>query len=222
MRCRVTDRHRSLTRRRFVKILLAGSFLAVPVVGALRLWLGSPVLLLRRVMAVELDRSAPVGLLEPNEMATITRLAGVLVPADTTPGASSGWAHEHVNRTTSTRPGYLKEYRAAVRLLDESAVALTPSSSPFHLLSAAVADELLTKTFGWRRTASTWRGRMERLTASGRRRERCWEFVIHDLLQGFYRTSSGWAVVGYDSYPGVPGDPRAYTSLPATLSDGAR
>jgi len=218
----VTELHGRMTRRRFLKFLLAGAFLALPVLGALRLWLGSPFRFLRRALAVELDRSAPVGLLEADEMATITRLAEVLVPPDTTPGASAGWVREHVDQTTGSRPGYLREYRAAAGLLDEAAAALQPSVTHFHLLAVAAADQVLRGMFGRRRNASPWRSRMERLTASGRRRERCWNFVIHDLLQGFYRTSSGWAVVGYDSYPGVPGDPRAYTSPPAAVADGSR
>jgi hypothetical protein len=108
--------HKNPTRRQFFKHILSGALLAISILLAIRLWLGNPMKILRQVFVVKLDPSTPTGLLDSDELITITRLAQILVPPDASPGASKEWVLEHVNKTTESRPGYFHEYRITLLL----------------------------------------------------------------------------------------------------------
>lgn len=219
----MNDLHGRLSRRQFLKYLLSGALITVPVLAVIRMWLGNPLDILRQALDIKLDIRTPAGLLDSNELITVTHLAQVLIPEDSTPGASEEWVRQHVNHATESRPGYMEEYRSAAAFLNEVAAETQPSTPYFHLLSNEDVNNILTEMFRWRQqNYTTWRERIHQLSRSGRRQERLWHFVIQDILRNFYKSPDGWAVIGYDNYPGMPGDPRAYTSPPKSLNNQIR
>lgn len=108
-----------LTRRQFIKLMLSGvalMTLAVPFLLTLKNNSTFSLSALKRIVTVKLDHNTPTGLLNADELLTITRLAGLLIPKDSSPGASAEWVHAYVNQITDTRSGYLTEYRHASAL----------------------------------------------------------------------------------------------------------
>ncbi len=202
---------RPLRRRAFLRLALVLGAAGAAAVAGLRLRRVEPLAGVRRWLAPRLDGAAPTGVLAADEMRTIVALGRVLIPDDETPGARATWVERYVNERTARHPGYLPEYKAAVALLDAAAAQVAPSRPRFHQLTLEQGGEVMEDLFGRRGSASRWWRRVERILPAGQRKQRCWSFVIEDLLSGFYSTPAGWAVVGYDNYPGVPGDPRAYT-----------
>jgi len=196
----------NMSRRRLLKNLVV-----LLVLLGLFIWLLPRRIKDRWQARPELDRTAPTGRLSEDDMATIVALAMVLIPADQSPGADEGWVRTFVLHRTEHETGYLPEYRNGAQLLDQLAQADFGSRRRFSQLNDAQREHLLRQHFdrGWLRLAAWTSYEAER------RAYRVWTLVIKDLLQGFYRSAMGWAVVGYTHYPGVPGDPREYTVAPA-------
>ena len=144
-----------------------------------------------------LDWHAPVGDLSVEESATVAALASVLVPGN------YPFLMDHVARKTTTEPGFLKEYRNAVKLLNESTRRIWARDTRFENLDPG-GRERVVESILWRYSADDkWTILLEKLVVSKRRLAFRW-FVVRDLLSAFYRSSAGWKVVGYTKYPGVP------------------
>ena len=152
-----------------------------------------------------LDRSTPMGRLSDEESGTIAALIAVLVQGD------HPFLLDHVARRTATEAGFLKEYRNAVRLLNQSARRVQGDAKRFEELNAVERDRAL-ESILWRYSGDDrWMILLEKLFVSkGRLNFR--EFVVRDILKAFYRSGAGWRVVGYTKYPGIPAkDPLEYT-----------
>ena len=205
------DRRRFLTRRRFAFLGMAGSALA-----AIALWFFRGRLLqlgpIARALGRELDRDSPTGRLTQAEAATLVAFGEVLIPTmfsgpaafTTPPPDSRAEAPSHVleqalGDLAGQVPGYLSEFQAAARFLNEKAGAR--SGSPFASTALESRRALVETQF------RGYVGRSRRrafffLTSDGRRTAGTWEFVARPMLAAFYRSPYGWRVVGYAKRPG--------------------
>ena len=158
---------------------------------------------LSAIVNPRLDPRSPVGLLTTEEMNTLIALSDVLVPA-ITPASHDDLVRDHVNSRTSATPGYLREYRNAVKLLEGR------RSNRFAALPIGEREEIVGALL-WKYGARDRKmHRLEQVFVSKARRA-FRTFVAKDLIEALYGSPVGWAIVGYSHYPGVPAaDPRDY------------
>jgi hypothetical protein len=157
-----------------------------------------------------LDEDSALGLLSDEEMEEVFALAEALFPQDQDITATRHFVRHYVNGRTTSRQGYLAEYQRAVALLQETTNELLDTGQQFSELPMADRNAVLSELLEPPRT-----GRIghffDRIFGSGEI-PAFRAHVVRDLLQAFYRSPDGWAVVGYSNYPGVPArDPREYT-----------
>ncbi len=168
----------------------------------------------------ELQSDSDVGTLEPSEIATMFALAEVLV----SPSFRESRAQTEllIAEAASRVPGLAATYRAGARLLDDRMRA--HRATTFAQASLEERNDLLEFMF-WRFEAETgdalhdyrakFTRRAERVRHSEEER-RLRELVVRDLLIRIHRRTA-WRVMGYQNYPGIPGDPREYTHAPVLL-----
>jgi hypothetical protein len=154
-----------------------------------------------------LDIGAGTGVLTADEHRTVHALLQVLAGDAEAPAEP---CRAHVDGDTSRTPGLLAEFRSAVTSLDAGAAALEPGTK-FADLDLVRRDQVLrsiVKPFPHPESEPPWR-RLSGLTSdnldlllSPRWRRRFREHVVRNLLGYFHRSARGWAIVGYEDYPG--------------------
>ena len=156
-----------------------------------------------------LDRTRPTGALTAPELACLLALADVLVSPERWPGRE--FFVDHVNHRTTREAGYLAQYRSGIGILNAAAQRASAPGARFDHLSREAREGVLNGLLWRYRSGDRLTRWLERILVSKRLRA-FRQFVIADLLVEFYRSSHGWAVVGYSHYPGVPAaDPLDYT-----------
>lgn len=196
-----------ISRRGF---LVVGAGLAAAAVGGA--YLARP--RLRRMLDPELDLSSPPGVLDEADARTIAALGETLAAPQSVPPQE--FFLEELNRLTQTQAGYLKEFQRAAALLNATAGKLfgEQTARRFESLSRKDRDAVLDRLLWRYRGGEHARSRLEKVAAS-REALALRRFVMRPLIEHYYRSPYGWAVVGYESYPGrPPSDPLAYTSPP--------
>lgn len=196
-----------LTRRQF----LVGTAAVVSAAGATA-YLGRSQV--RRLLVPELDTGYPLGRLKDGEARTIAALGEVLVSPTSMPPPE--FFRDYADSVTQRRPGFLKEYQDTAKLLDGSAREVFGRSpgGNFAALTLAERSEVLAELLWQYSGLDSVRPKLEKLTA-GRDALGLRMFVMQPLIEHYYRSPYGWAVVGYQSFPGMPpGDSRAYTRPP--------
>lgn len=200
---------RKITRRRFLAATLGGSLgvfssAALPLPGRVRDWFTSP--------EPELDSAAATGLLGDEGMTEVFALAETLLPQHLDIGVIRRFVRHHVNERTSNREGYLEEYERAVALLQRTTRALFDSGPAFSALPVTNRNAVLGELLETRRTGVRRLGNLFDRIFGATEIPAFRIHVVQDLLQAFYRSADGWALVGYTNYPGVPAkDSREYT-----------
>ncbi len=192
------------TRRRF--LLTMATVSAVAAAGA---YIGRPYL--AKLVRPELDATFPLGSLQENEMRTIVALGETLVFEELMPPEE--FFREYVDEVAHGRPGFLKEYQSAAKLLDTTSIRLSAKGRPIQFADLArTGRDKVVRELLWRYDASDRIVRkFEKITVS-RDALALREYVMSHLLEHYYRSTYGWAVVGYKYFPGrPPPDPRAYT-----------
>ena len=164
---------------------------------------------------LRLDTSYPLGSLSEQEMQTIIALAETLFPSDIkTPDF---FVKQYVNTQTKNKKGYLKAYRESIALLNIEAKNLFGENKIFYGLALLDRNKVLDNLLGFYKKNNykeRTRERLEKIFVSERVRV-LRSFVIKPLLKAFYESPYGWAVVGYDSFPGHPGqNAKAYAEAP--------
>jgi hypothetical protein len=196
-----------INRRKF--LLIAASATAAAAAGA---YVATPAL--RRLLHPELDTAYPLGTLRDEEMQCIVALGEAIAAPQSVPPPE--FFFHYVNAVTQKRNGILKEYRRAAALLNSTATGLYGEGARrrFVDLSRTDRDKVL-QTLLWRYPAhDRIVHKVETLFAS-RDALALRAYVMEPLIEHYYRSMYGWAVVGYDSMPGrPPRDPRSYTRLP--------
>ena len=165
---------------------------------------------LREFLEPVLDRSAPTGVLSDDERRTVYALFRVLTADESYPEAP---VRQYVQRRTKTEPGYFKEYRRGLALLEKVAERESPGRR-FADLTDTERNRVLRRvlrSYPHEEKNALWRRRL-RLTsenldvvaaAFGRQAARRFRmFVVRDLLEHYYTGPAGWAVVDYKEFPG--------------------
>jgi hypothetical protein len=168
--------------------------------------------LVARLINPQLDKDSPLGILSEEEMKTIIALSGILIPTAEKFGINEEFIRNHVNYKTNNVKGYLKEYRNAVRLLEEASKKVISGDREFYELNLSERDRVL-ESILWRYSSNeVIKSRLERILVS-KRNMAFRDFVVRDILAAFKGSPVGWFIVGYSHYPGVPStDPRDYTA----------
>jgi len=166
---------------------------------------------LRQLILPKLDTAYPLGVLQDIEMRIIVVLGETLVAPESTPPVN--FFIDYVNAVTQNQPGFLKEFQRAAALLDATSVDLFGQSARlrFAALPLTQRDKVL-RALLWQYSGSDLIvPKVEKLAAS-RDALALRMYVMRPLIEHYYRSPYGWAIVGYESFPGRPPlDPRAYT-----------
>lgn len=208
---------RSRISRRTFSIVTAGAAAAAMVAAYLgRPWIRERVRPLYDGRRPAYDATAPTGSLAEAELSAILALVEVLVPARYHPGPAR--ARSIVQAATSTEPGLLMEYSAAASFLDR--LATKRSARPFADLTSSERDALLARVL-WEYPAGPRGNRRNYFLARteplliGSAASRLRSLVVRDLLRRFFVEAQP-LLIGYSNVRGVPGDPRAYVTPPAS------
>lgn len=108
---------------------------------------------------------------------------------------------EQIDDQTRNVPGYLALYRMTANLLDR----LVQTS--FSALDIRDRTELLVRHQLTSYDVST----RECLFSFQRQELAVRALAVPDLIKSYYRSAAGWAVVGYEAFPGRCGDLNRYT-----------
>jgi hypothetical protein len=188
-----------VTRRRALQAL------ALLVLGALSAaFLVRGVEWLRRAaerVRPRLDAAGPTGALPDPARETLVAFGEILaVGRSLSPGERLAFLEE-VDDQARTVPGQLAAYAMAAGLLDRLA------GTRFAALDLRQRVELLVRhgltSYPARTRECLWPFRREELAVR--------ELAAPALITAYYRSAAGWAVVGYDVFPGRCGDPVRYT-----------
>jgi hypothetical protein len=202
-------------RRRTFLGLATGGVAASVALGAKVFGIGTRIV---RYREPRLDKNYPTGKLSEMEMATAIGLAEVLIPTERKSEQTNNTLRSHIDARTANERGYLKEYRSAVVLLDDTIQDVLGAKRKFFELAMSDRQQILEAILWQHRGAQTRMQQIEAIFLPARNLA-FREFVVEDILEGFFRQipAEGWAIVGYSHYPGVPTDPRAYSRpLPVT------
>jgi hypothetical protein len=99
--------------------------------------------LIARLINPRLDEESPVGILSEEEVKTIVALSEVLIPTVKEPGVNNEFIINYVNYKTNNVKGYLKEYRNAVKLLEETSKKVIGDGRKFSELNLSEHDKVL-------------------------------------------------------------------------------
>ena len=191
--------HDVLTRRRALQAL------ALLVLGALSVELVRRIERLKQAVAgwirPQLDASSPTGTLTDRERDTLVAFGEILAVGRRLSPGERRFLIEEVDDQTRTTPGQLALYRMTADLLDRLARA------GFAALDVRARAELLV-----RHALTSYPVRTRECVLPFRRPELAVRaLAVPALIAAYYRSAAGWAVVGYDVFPGRCGDPLRYT-----------
>jgi hypothetical protein len=197
-----------ISRRRL--LLSAAAITAAAATGAA--FVARPYLAKR--LYPELDTAYPLGVLHDEEMRAVVALGETLVAPEIEPPVD--FFHDYVNSVTQSQHGFLKEYQRAAALLNATSTGLFGQDArlQFSDLPRPRRDKVLRRLLWQYPGHDRIVRKVEKFMAS----QDALALRIHvmkPLIEHYYRSPYGWAVVGYDSFPGRPPlDPRVYTKLP--------
>jgi len=134
-------------------------------------------------------------------MANVVAFGEILVNGGTLPSFESGYLVDHVEDRTRRVPGFLKLYRTTAEYLDGL------GGAPFATLTP---DERARLMIEHRLTVAEIRTR-ELLVPFSHARVTVRALTVPDLMLGYFSSPAGWAVVGYETFPGRCGDLTRYT-----------
>jgi hypothetical protein len=168
----------------------------------------------RQLILPKLDTTYPLGVLQDIEMHNISALGETVVAQEFVPPVD--FFQDFVNAATQSESGLLKEYERASELLNKTSVGLFEQGvarQQFAELPLSRRNKVL-QALLWQYSGSDWiTPKVEKLVVS-RDALALRMYVMQPLIEYYYRSPYGWAVVGYEISPGQPRDSREYTRLP--------
>ena len=179
-----------MTRRRLLKMILLFAIVSAYTTILWRSEWGRYHIL--RIIKPQLKSSAQSGILTKKEKETIIAFAEVLVKEKSLSIEERNYISEHIDYRTQNTPGYLSVYRQTASLLNRLTKFQFPALNlndrvtavlPYHLISHHVR---------------AW----EYLNPFQRQELTIRTYVVPDIIKGFYSSPAGWALVGYDIFPG--------------------
>jgi len=193
----VITRRRLLLGAAAVSVAAAGVYVAKPRLGGL--------------LRPTLDTTYPLGILQHEEMRSIAALGETLAAPELAPPAE--FFQEYVNAATQSRPGILKEYQRAAVLLNTTGTRLFGQGTQvdFADLPQRRREQVL-RALLWQYPGTDQLVRKAEVIVASREALALRMYVMQPLIEHYYRSPFGWAVVGYQSFPGrAQLDPMAYT-----------
>jgi hypothetical protein len=154
-----------------------------------------------RLLKPRLDASAQTGALSAVELENLAAFGEVLVEGRTLSTTERSHLIEYLDNLTRSTPGYLPLYRMTASLLDHLAGAR------FGSLDVRARAEVMVR----HRLTSDDVSAREYLLPVGRQELAVRVLAVPDLIGGYYRSAPGWALVGYDAFPGRPSNLIRYT-----------
>ena len=151
-------------------------------------------------MRPPLDTTPERSALSKAEMDDLVAFAEVLVGDETLPLDERGYLVEHIEDRVKRRPGYLSLYRTTVKTLERLAGRRFASREIRERLEVVARHRLSVSDI----LPGEDLGRFPVEVRALRRR------AVPDLIGGYYASPAGWAVVGYQVFPGRCGDLTRY------------
>ena len=148
-----------------------------------------------------LDPPSTPGTLSSVELEDLIAFAEVLVEGRTLTRAERGYVVEHIEDRIRRSPEYLSLYRTTARTLERLAGQRFASLEIRERIEFAARHRLTYQ----RVLAGEDLGPLADEVRALRTR------AVGDLVEGYYRSPAGWAVVGYATFPGRCGDLTRYT-----------
>jgi hypothetical protein len=152
-----------------------------------------------------LDVSSPTGTLAEGERETIVAFGEVLTTGRRLSPAERQSYSDYIDEQTMSTPGQLALYRMTTRRLDRLARGRFSALDIRDRAALMVRHDLCSYHVSTFECLQPWRRQELAVRA----------LAASSLIVGYYRCAAGWAVVGYETFPGRCGDPRRYTRAEA-------
>ena len=159
---------------------------------------------LRRLVQPELNPRSPVGQLSESELDVVYALFEVLTDDLSYPREL---VVAEVHRLTTQHAGYFDEYKQGLKLIRKKSI-----NGAFEQVSIEERERVvhsMLRSYAHMENIS-WIRQQLRLTGENldgliapKPLVRFRHFVVRSLLALYYRGAPGWAVVGYEKYPGM-------------------
>jgi len=210
-------------RRAFVATLLtgAGAIAAGLVLARDDLkarYLSSRWLQRRRAWLEGVDPGTGTGPLSADMEGRLWSLAVVLLPSRIKPEGRSA-VEEHLRWRALESPGYRAAFEQGLALLDQETRKRFPQQVRFQDLSREQANQVLTSLLAgidpYPRFRQVPREVLLSFVDQGRlARFHFRRHLVSEILHAYYQSGAGWALVGYEAYPGRCGGPGFYSRPP--------
>jgi len=148
-----------------------------------------------------LDPSSPTGALSDRNRETIVAFGEVLAVGGSLSALEKVSFIEEIDDQTRNVPGYLALYRMTANLLDRLA------QTRFSALDIRDRTDLSVR----HRLTSYGVSTRECVFSIQRQELAVRALAVPDLIAAYYRSAAGWAVVGYETFPGRCGSLGRYT-----------
>jgi len=214
-------------RRAFLGSLVAllAAEASALVVGRERLkslYLSSAWIQRTRTRLNSVDQRTGAGSLSPDLETRLWAVALVLLPSQVDPRGKSA-VLEHFRWRAAESPGYRQAFIDAVELTDQETRRQFPTSTAFGGLPRGQANEVLRSLLDGIPPKPRLRHvpiDVVRFWLSPTYRERVGlrHHFVNEVLSAYYHSGAGWALVGYDTYPGVCGGLNSYSRPPLGAS----
>jgi hypothetical protein len=210
-------------RRAFVGGLLAGA--ASIAVGLAVGWddikakyLSSRWLQRQRGWLEGVDPATGTGPLSPDEERRLWSLAVVLLPSRINPEGRAA-VEEHLRWRAEESPGYRAAFVQGLTLLDQETRKRFPKAVRFGDLSREQGNQVLSSLLAgidpYPRSREVPREVLLSSLSQGRlERFHLRRHVVSEILHAYYQSAAGWALVGYEAFPGRCGGPGFYSRPP--------
>jgi hypothetical protein len=146
------------------------------------------------------EASVETGKLSGNDREDLVAFAEVLTEGRTLAPAERQHLEEHIADRAARRPDVVAAYRAAVRTLERLAGQRVASLDLGQRVELVARHRLAVKQVRPGEDLGPFAEDVRVLRTR----------VVPDLIGGYYNSPAGWAIVGYDAFPGRCGDLTRY------------
>jgi hypothetical protein len=156
----------------------------------------------RQRLEPRLDRDSPTGALSPAEVETLVAFGEIVVQGDAISADGRRYLADHVNERARSVPGFLALYRETAQALDRAC------GGSFAALDIAGRSRIVAESVLPLHETEAQRD-LKLVFRPGLVAAR--KLAAPDLITGYYVSPAGWAVVGYEAFPGRCGELLRYT-----------
>ena len=181
-------------------------------------YLSSRWLRTKRAWLEGVDPATGTGPLSPDLERRLWSLAVVLLPSRIEPEGRSA-VEEHLRWRALESPGYRAAFAEGLALLDQETTNRFRKQVRFGDLSREEANQVLGSLLAGIDPHPRYRQVPREVLLSYFDHGRLARFhfrrhVVSEILHAYYQSGAGWALVGYEAYPGRCGGPGFYSRPP--------